>query len=276
MQKHERIFISYSRRDQGFANELFQHLNRIYRNDIWIDNRLLPGVIFWPDILFAIQNCNVFICIVSRHWVDSPFCQAEFKEAQRCRKKIIPVVVRSITTRIPQALKRINYIDMRKGDVIKKFIDLFIAINDSIGRKTRPCLSTEATPFPELRKITLTKREWFALIGTLLLTLFSLSCSPPPPQCVFASFYVTNSNGDVLIVQDHFSTTPGSILLIASNVVGCNYTPRWHTASGNFLNIPTGGITYIVPDQAIDIITITLPENVGDEQAQITVQIDTP
>lgn len=110
-----KIFISYSRVDREFVVALAKLLREVYGYDnVWYDENLHGGDIWWKEILDAIAKCEIFIYLLSNESVTSPYCLAEFQEAQRLYRGIITVQVRD-RTNISGKLSDIHYIDMKKG-----------------------------------------------------------------------------------------------------------------------------------------------------------------
>ena len=94
-----RFFISYSRVDKVvFARPFAQRLHRMFPDhNVWWDEELTGGDVWWDEILRQIAACDVFIYLLSNKSVNSPYCRAEFAEAQRLQKHIITVQVRDRT-----------------------------------------------------------------------------------------------------------------------------------------------------------------------------------
>lgn len=110
-----KIFISYSRVDREFVVALAKLLREVYGYDnVWYDENLHGGDIWWQEILDAIAECDIFMYLLSNESVTSPYCLAELQEAQRLYKGIITVQVRD-RTNISGKLSDIHYIDMKKG-----------------------------------------------------------------------------------------------------------------------------------------------------------------
>lgn len=86
------VFISYSRRDKDFANQLVNALEREKR-DVWIDWQDIPtGTQFLDEIFEGIANADVFIFIASSNSLISEFCNYEIERARESSKRIIPVI----------------------------------------------------------------------------------------------------------------------------------------------------------------------------------------
>ena len=90
-----RIFISYSRADRPFVDDLVLLLRRVYGHDgLWYDDDIHGGEDWWQTILAEIAACELFVYLISNDSLASPYCQAEMREALRLRKQILPVIVR--------------------------------------------------------------------------------------------------------------------------------------------------------------------------------------
>jgi|ERR1700682_1754380 len=76
-----KVFISYSRHDEGAVRALVGDLQRA-RVQVWLDEDLGGGESWWRDILGQILTCEVFIVALSDHSLDSKPCQAELRYAQ--------------------------------------------------------------------------------------------------------------------------------------------------------------------------------------------------
>jgi len=153
-----RFFISYSRVDSVFT-EAFENL---LRKDLapapdhyaWYDQHLTGGQKWWNEILSQIAQCDVFIYLLSNESVQSEYCQAEFKEAQRLQKYIFTVQVRD-RTKLEGDLSDIQYVDMTLGlengvAVAKLARAINYALNNSLAKTLLP-LSETKTPRPDIK-----------------------------------------------------------------------------------------------------------------------------
>lgn len=112
------IFISYSRVDLKFAENLYSRIQQMRPNDrVWYDKAydgLLGGDSWWDEILDAIAEADIFVYVLSNESVQSKYCQAEFEEARRLQKRIITVQARD-RTKLTGTLSDIQYVDMKNG-----------------------------------------------------------------------------------------------------------------------------------------------------------------
>jgi hypothetical protein len=115
-----KIFISYSRIDKPFLQGFVPIVDAEY--SVWFDEQLLGGDDWWQEILHQINQCHIFIYLLSNESIQSPTCEKEYTEAKRLQKPIITILTRS-NTEIPHELRKIQYIDFSKGrdsEIIEK------------------------------------------------------------------------------------------------------------------------------------------------------------
>lgn len=180
-----RIFISYNRADRQFVDELVPLLRKVYGQDaLWFDEEIRGGVDWWQLILGEISRCQLFIYLLSNDALDSPYCIAEFREALRLRKRVLPVVVRPkthidnprIPTDIAQVLKAVQYVDMSKG--FKDYAaaaQLYASVNQILIANPGYPISVQSSqpiPIPRVRKPVFPARQsWLAMAGVVTFTL---------------------------------------------------------------------------------------------------------
>ena len=133
------IFISYSRADRQFIEQFIPLVRRVYgNNSLWYDDDIHGGTDWWQTILNEIENCELFIYLVSNESLESSYCQAELKEALRLKKQILPVIVRRLKPSYPGNiddelavfLRKTHYVDMSRGFHDANIIaGLYAAIN---------------------------------------------------------------------------------------------------------------------------------------------------
>jgi len=90
------IFISYSRKDSGIAQQLMKEFESIDL-DVWVDWEDIPPAVGWLDqILQGIEQVDAFIFLVSPDSIASEICNVELQHAYKNAKRIIPIVVRNV------------------------------------------------------------------------------------------------------------------------------------------------------------------------------------
>lgn len=108
------VFISYSRKDLGFAGQLRDCLQRAGKV-CWMDtNYIEHGQEWWPTILAAIERSTCVVCLVSASFQQSEFCEAEARHARLLKKKIIQVLWHDAAT-IPAAVMHVSAVPHGPG-----------------------------------------------------------------------------------------------------------------------------------------------------------------
>ncbi len=97
-----KIFISYSRKDKLYKNELLKQLSSLQRDKIidgWHDSKLLPGDKWDEGIKKALYECDIVLFLVSADLMASEYINNTEIKISRERYenkeiKIIPVITR--------------------------------------------------------------------------------------------------------------------------------------------------------------------------------------
>lgn len=174
-----RIFISYSRADTLFIEELIPLLRRAFPgHDLWYDREITGGEDWWNRILSEIAACDLFIYLLSNDSLESKYCQNEITEALRLQKAILPIYVRAKTrldrTRPDLAgeLSRRQIVDLSRGFADSEaFTELYRAIQDKVN--TRPAeppqpLTPTPTPLPLVDRASRPRLGRLSLLTALL------------------------------------------------------------------------------------------------------------
>jgi hypothetical protein len=86
------IFISYSRQDQVYVSTLVQALQS-HRLPVWIDDRIDYGST-WPRVIQDhLEQCSVFVVVMSPRSEDSHWVQCELSLALELKKPIFPLLL---------------------------------------------------------------------------------------------------------------------------------------------------------------------------------------
>jgi WD40 repeat protein len=90
------VFLSYSRKDTHFVQEIFESLSARKR-EAWID---LHGIEYsakwWEEICGGIDGADNFVLFVSPNSLESLFCHREIQHALKHNKRIIPFLFQRI------------------------------------------------------------------------------------------------------------------------------------------------------------------------------------
>ncbi|WP_411082839.1 toll/interleukin-1 receptor domain-containing protein [Streptomyces sp. cmx-18-6] len=100
------VFVSYSRRDQGWVDALVQELARRHVR-FWIDREGIPFSVPWLDeVEDAVQACDLFLVCDSDHWRTSTACATEAAFGVRFGKVRLDVPVgRDVTAAAEEILR---------------------------------------------------------------------------------------------------------------------------------------------------------------------------
>ncbi|WP_337043847.1 leucine-rich repeat domain-containing protein [Emticicia sp. 17c] len=94
----KKIFISYSKFDEDYKNELQEHMITLKRENLVevFDDRQLELADKWDEVLKQkIDECDYFICLVSRSFLNVPYIyEVEMPRAFKEGKKIIPIIIK--------------------------------------------------------------------------------------------------------------------------------------------------------------------------------------
>jgi hypothetical protein len=125
------VFISYARKDQPFASQLYAAFEKIGRT-AWIDWEGIPPSAEWlQEIYSAIETADAIICVVSASSVSSKICSEEIAHAVKNNKRIIPVVWQPVDeTALPKAVRDKNWIFFRETDDFDAGFSLLIKALD--------------------------------------------------------------------------------------------------------------------------------------------------
>jgi TIR domain len=112
-----KVFVSYSRADSGFADEIEAGLEYDGGFDVLIDRHDIHEGEEWKKRLGAlIAQADTVVFILSRKSAASPICQWEVEHAKELSKRIIPIQAESLgDLEAPPALAALNYVRFDEG-----------------------------------------------------------------------------------------------------------------------------------------------------------------
>jgi len=106
------LFISYSRREVGFVDDLSNRLEKDGYN-LWLDYRsLVPGEPWEEQIYQGIQNAQVILLVISKASIASDNVEMEWRRVlEEKNKRIILVIFESV--HLPKELEAYEWVDFR-------------------------------------------------------------------------------------------------------------------------------------------------------------------
>jgi hypothetical protein len=119
--KQANVFISYSRRNKEFVQELHGALEATGR-EVWVDWENIPvAVDWWQEIQLGIELADTFVFVLSPDSVASKICGQEIEEALKHNKRLVPVVCQDVQPdQVHPELARLNWIFLRPQDDFQK------------------------------------------------------------------------------------------------------------------------------------------------------------
>ena len=125
----ENVFVSYSRREVGFVDNLVRDLEE-KNYEIWLDYRnLVPGTPWQEQIYQGINDANVILLVVSKASISSQNVEVEWKHVLQQNKRIILLVFEAVT--LPKELEKYEWIDFR-GNYKAGLKELFTQLDQPI------------------------------------------------------------------------------------------------------------------------------------------------
>lgn len=129
------LFISYSRKDVEAARKLTEAFKG-QELDYWIDwEGIPPTVDWWQEIEQGIEEADIFLFFLSPDSAQSKVCKQEIEHAVKNGKRLIPIVVRDITSdEAPSEINHLNWMFFRSTDEFNPaFAKLMTAIKTDYG-----------------------------------------------------------------------------------------------------------------------------------------------
>ena len=115
------VFISYSRRNKDFVQQLYGALEATSR-EVWVDWENIPmAVDWWKEIQLGIELADTFLFVLSPDSVASKVCGQEIEAAIQHNKRLVPVVYQDVRPeQVHPELARLNWIFLRPQDDFEK------------------------------------------------------------------------------------------------------------------------------------------------------------
>jgi hypothetical protein len=128
-----KIFVSYSSQNRPAVKSLVADLVSL-EHEVWFDQELSGGQVWWDTILDQIRACDLFISALTAQAMKSEPCRLEYTYAYELNKPIIPVLLTNdvniaLLPVILQERQFVNYINQDKAALL--------ALNNAI-RSTSP------------------------------------------------------------------------------------------------------------------------------------------
>jgi hypothetical protein len=125
-----KVFISYSRKDEGFAQELLAGLE-LTGFQPYMDKHDIAGGEDWGTRLgHLIEAADTVVFVISPDAVASERCAWGVKRTTELKKRLLPIVWRAVAeTDVPPRLKQLNYIFFDKPH---SFVSSLVAVTTAL------------------------------------------------------------------------------------------------------------------------------------------------
>ncbi len=265
------VFISYSRKDVSFAEQLVVDLEKAGL-EVWRDVSSLGGGARWrKEIETAIRTSPIFIVVLSPDAVESEWVEREFLFASNLRRKIVPVMCRPCE--LPLNYLDLNYIDMQDKNYQRGFTALLKAL--AVDSKTVPL------PDKKEEKISfvLKKNYVMALVGLLVLVFAAWLISPwragkpeptPTPTPTATSMPTSTLTPTEMATATEYPTSTQTILVVTSTEVSPTPSP---SPTMTFTPTPENTASPS-PEPKVDKMTAILQTNVLQGKSPLKVNFD--
>jgi hypothetical protein len=132
-----KIFVSYSRRDADFAQQIDDYFQDS-GHDVFTDvKNIQVGVVWTSAIENNISNCDIFVIIITQATLRSTEVEKEVLQAQREKKKIIPCIHRDVSyDEIKWNLKSIQGVEFQDKYELSRILYSKIAGKRKHNRKS--------------------------------------------------------------------------------------------------------------------------------------------
>lgn len=126
------VFISYSRRDKEFVQELVKRLEALGR-DVWVDFEDIPFASqWWDEICKGIDGSRAAVFVISPDSLSSEVCGLEINYVLKNNKRLIPIMHREAQDQpIPPSISHINWIHFNNPDTIDESIQKLLETVDT-------------------------------------------------------------------------------------------------------------------------------------------------
>jgi hypothetical protein len=201
----QQIFISYSRKDIGFARKLAGDLEKA-GYDVWWDISDLRGGDDWVRVIpAAIESSQYVIIVLSPNSVESEWVRKEYTQALSLRKKIIPIMLAA--TGVPFALNTINYVNFTSGEYVDNLKNLLTALGYTGEPPVQPRKHLLLLP-SALRQYAIPIIIGIVILLAVVLILF-LSPTPPVTPTPTPSF-LPPTTPEMTLTPEPDTATPSS------------------------------------------------------------------
>lgn len=180
-----KIFLSYSRRELGFVDDLVSKLEE-KKYDVWLDYRvLIPGVPWKEQIDKGLNESDTVLLVVSKASVASQYVALEWRHFLDMKKRLILLIFEAVD--IPTELEKYEWVDFR-GSYQAGLDELFSQLEHPIQEEHTVPESGFKMPWQIWGTILLSIAVALVSLGTFWTIFIPLILVPLPYQIFKRSF----------------------------------------------------------------------------------------
>lgn len=158
----QNIFMSYSRRELGFVDDLVSRLEKEGHN-VWLDYRvLIPGTPWKGQIDKGLHEADTVLLVVSKASIASQYVELEWRHFLEMDKRLILLIFEAVD--LPRELEKYEWVDFR-GNYESGLAELFSQLKQPIQ---------EEHPVPETG-FKAPAVVWAAIAVSVIVALLSFS-----------------------------------------------------------------------------------------------------
>lgn len=126
------IFVSYAHKNADIVHPFISVLQEKY--NVWFDEGIHFGREWDDEIMTKIENCNLFLFIVTKESLVSPNCKDELAQARDLNKEFINILVeRSLDDELP------SYFRLRYSRFQKCYLDSYDSLEEAANALAEKC-----------------------------------------------------------------------------------------------------------------------------------------
>jgi len=180
-----KIFMSYSRRELGFVDDLVSKLEE-KKYDVWLDYRvLIPGVPWKEQIDKGLSESDTVLLVVSKASLASKYVALEWKHFLDMKKRMILLIFEAVD--LPPELEKFEWVDFR-GSYKAGLTELFSQLETPIQEEHPVPESGFKMPLVVWATIALSVAVAFISLGAFWAIFIPFILIPLPYQIFKRSF----------------------------------------------------------------------------------------
>jgi hypothetical protein len=222
------IFLSYSRREVGFVDQLTDQLQKA-GFQVWLDYRsLMPGSPWKTQIEKGLDESEVILLVVSKESMASKYVEFEWRRVIQEDKRIILAIFEAVD--LPEVLEKYEWVDFRGN--------FEMGIKELIEQLESPV--QEEHPVPETG-FKIPGAIWWAFflsLATAVMSLFSLWSLFIPFFLLPLPYRILKRDFNISQVQAALGMLPIALMLTslaADPVLAEEFDPAWDVF---FISLP--------------------------------------